>query len=233
MNNKIDVYLSRISQVSQLLLVCFAIFGYFYTVRPVYQNASLQESIAKKESELKNIQGKIDDIYSNLRSELIRKFLIRVTYECSPAMPLLMSPPEERLSSSGSYQSELNKLNSLLANNPYDCLRSKAETDSALRDLKEKDKEILIVSIESLKPIFIEKFNAALAHSKDESYLIKLGKKSNQYIEGVDKILTDSGVKLPKDDASYKESYILLGLNILIMKFGEEFSSVVFDKVTL
>lgn len=93
MNNKIDLYLNRISQLSQLLLVAFAIFGYFYTVRPVYQNASLQESIAKKETELKNIQGKIDELYINYRSELIRKFTTRVTFDCAPYMPLMMQPP--------------------------------------------------------------------------------------------------------------------------------------------
>ncbi|ENZ9778511.1 hypothetical protein ACHEMN_003125 [Escherichia coli] len=50
MSNKVDVFLSRVSHVSQFVLVAFAIFGYFYTVRPIYQKELLSEEIAKKRS---------------------------------------------------------------------------------------------------------------------------------------------------------------------------------------
>ncbi|EAW6650745.1 hypothetical protein FGH95_23480, partial [Salmonella enterica] len=56
MSNKIDVFLSRVSHVSQFVLVAFAIFGYFYTVRPIYQKEVLSEDIAKKEVELNKLK---------------------------------------------------------------------------------------------------------------------------------------------------------------------------------
>ena len=56
MSNKIDVFLSRVSHVSQFVLVAFAIFGYFYTVRPIYQKEVLSEDIAKKEVELSKLK---------------------------------------------------------------------------------------------------------------------------------------------------------------------------------
>ncbi|EHG0837185.1 hypothetical protein J1I09_004557, partial [Salmonella enterica subsp. enterica serovar Javiana] len=52
----IDVFLSRVSHVSQFVLVAFAIFGYFYTVRPIYQKEVLSEDIAKKEVELNKLK---------------------------------------------------------------------------------------------------------------------------------------------------------------------------------
>ena len=47
-----DKVLSRIANASQLGLLLLAVFGYFYTVVPVYQKALLDEDIAKKTLEL-------------------------------------------------------------------------------------------------------------------------------------------------------------------------------------
>lgn len=59
MPNKLDVYLNRISHLSQVFLVAFAIFGYFYTVRPIYQKELLSEDIAKKEFELNGLKKEL------------------------------------------------------------------------------------------------------------------------------------------------------------------------------
>lgn len=54
-NQRVDTYLSRISHISQFTLVVFAIFGYFYTVRPIYQKELLSEDIAVKQVELNSL----------------------------------------------------------------------------------------------------------------------------------------------------------------------------------
>lgn len=69
MASKVDLYLSRISHLSQFVLVAFAIFGYFYTVRPIYQKELLSEDIAKKEVELKSLKNDL----SNSREQLQKK----------------------------------------------------------------------------------------------------------------------------------------------------------------
>jgi hypothetical protein len=54
--SRTDLLLSRASHVSQVVLVVVAIFGYFYTVRPIYQKDRLEEKNAKLEKEYEKKQ---------------------------------------------------------------------------------------------------------------------------------------------------------------------------------
>lgn len=56
----LDIWLTRFANLSQPLLLCLAVFGYFYTVIPVYQKEVLSEQIASKEIELARLQRAID-----------------------------------------------------------------------------------------------------------------------------------------------------------------------------
>lgn len=56
----LDTWLTRASSLSQPLLLCLAVFGYFYTVLPVYQKELLSEQIAAREIELTRVQRAID-----------------------------------------------------------------------------------------------------------------------------------------------------------------------------
>jgi hypothetical protein len=53
---RIDQWFNRASQLSQVLLLLLGVFGYFYTVLPLYQKALLDEEIAQKTLELKEMQ---------------------------------------------------------------------------------------------------------------------------------------------------------------------------------
>lgn len=55
----IDAVLQRLSHASQLGLLLLAIFGYFYTVLPVYQKSLLDEEIAKKTLELRSMENRL------------------------------------------------------------------------------------------------------------------------------------------------------------------------------
>lgn len=235
MNNKIDLYLNRVCQISQLLLVGFAIFGYFYTVRPVYQNASLQESIAKKETELKTLQGKIDDLYINYRRELIRKFVMRVTFDCAPYTPLMMQPPSYEESEQKSFSVKLQEAKALISENPYNCLRMKAENDTALRDLRNEDKQKLIAAIESLKPSITEKYNEMVRQSEDETLLESLGKNNDSasFTARLEEFFIANGIKLSDDDNYNKQMNILFGLQRLISEFSSNFNDTIIDKVKI
>lgn len=66
--NKTDLYLSRSSHISQVILVALAIFGYFYTVRPIYQNQLLAEEVSKKETRLNQLQKEIDNFNPQMQA---------------------------------------------------------------------------------------------------------------------------------------------------------------------
>lgn len=62
-------YLEYASHASQIVLVALAIFGYFYTVRPVYQKERLEEQVAQLEilrdaqlANLKDARKRLDEI---------------------------------------------------------------------------------------------------------------------------------------------------------------------------
>lgn len=50
----IDQWFDRAGQASQVLLLLLGVFGYFYTVLPLYQKALLAEEIAKTSPDLNN-----------------------------------------------------------------------------------------------------------------------------------------------------------------------------------
>lgn len=76
--NKFDLTLDRLSKSSQILLVAGAIFGYFYTIRPIHQNQVLSEEIALKETNIKRLNNELllkSDSLSSIKKN-ISKYLI-------------------------------------------------------------------------------------------------------------------------------------------------------------
>lgn len=60
-DNNIDIWLKRIGYLSQIGTLIVMIITIFYTVIPLYRTSALEESIAKKESELKVLANKINE----------------------------------------------------------------------------------------------------------------------------------------------------------------------------
>ena len=67
-----DLWLERSRNISQIILVGLALFGYFYTVRPIYRNQLLSEELSRKTIELSEKEtaiSKLDDTRINLERE--------------------------------------------------------------------------------------------------------------------------------------------------------------------
>lgn len=71
LQGRVDIWLLRAAQIATVLGVAIAVFGYFYTVRPVYQKALLDEAIAKKELEIKEANNAIAVSYARLKGHAI------------------------------------------------------------------------------------------------------------------------------------------------------------------
>lgn len=141
MANKIDTFLSRISHVSQFVLVAFAIFGYFYTVRPVYQKEVLSEDIAKKEVELNEIKNELKLTSENVSFTKKRE-----------------SELNELISTLTSQYNEANK----------ELISIKEEVDNAKMDLikqKEINRKVAFENKKNLTEIYLENFTSILSTS--------------------------------------------------------------------
>lgn len=77
--NKFDLILDRLSKFSQILLVAGAIFGYFYTIRPIHQNQVLSEEIAFKENNIKRLNNELllkSDSLSSIIKNISKNLII-------------------------------------------------------------------------------------------------------------------------------------------------------------
>ena len=82
-NSPLDIWLNRLSHLSQIGLLIIAVFGYFYTVVPFYQKSLLDEQIAQKEIELKASKVALEDSYIQIREDLVGSYVFYVGAKCS------------------------------------------------------------------------------------------------------------------------------------------------------
>lgn len=78
-----DIWLPRISHISQLGLFFIAIYSLYFVVLPLYQKQVLDELIASKEIELKQLNTSLEKSYSELRSYYISGFISEASMKCT------------------------------------------------------------------------------------------------------------------------------------------------------
>lgn len=61
-HSPVDIWLQRLAHLTQVGLLALGMFGYFYTVLPVFQNQQLQEQAAKLELEKSAAQRRLDEL---------------------------------------------------------------------------------------------------------------------------------------------------------------------------
>jgi hypothetical protein len=64
----LDVWLQRLAHIAQMAVLALGIFGYFYTVLPVFQNQQLQEQAAKLELEKSAAQRQLDELVAQQKT---------------------------------------------------------------------------------------------------------------------------------------------------------------------
>ncbi len=222
---KWDLFFQRSVQLAQILLAIVACF----TVIPLYQNAILEEAVAKKEVELvkfqteisqkeielekfkteisqkekkiRNLEAHSNVQYKDLRRRIIEEILFVTALRCS----------------SVGARDELN--------NPYHCIKDGANQINDSKALSSTDKRKIIARIESLEPIITEKYNKVLAQSKDTHLLFELGKKENSTDisdDGSREQSKTEGIYWNNANDSEKKLYISFGLIRLTSNFDKD-----------
>jgi hypothetical protein len=81
--DQLDVWLQRLSYLSQIGLFIFTAWALYFTVIPLYQKALLDEAIAKKEIELKEATAELEKAYGRIKFSVLKDFVFMAGARCS------------------------------------------------------------------------------------------------------------------------------------------------------
>jgi hypothetical protein len=92
----IDIWLSRGSSIAQIFGVGIALAGIFYTVIPLYQKAAVDEQLARRESELKDVEEKLvnarAEAYRLRRVQFMLPISLQTADDCTGIRRSIMQP---------------------------------------------------------------------------------------------------------------------------------------------
>lgn len=195
--NNLDVWLSRLSHISQFGLFALTIGALYFTVIPLYKTAALEESIARRESELRTMNEKLEvatvalekvkvEAYGRDRNDLLKKIAF-----VSPYCSGLMTPPGARNSDKRAGLGD-----NLLKIDAAQCLRAEFEGSNAKTILTVEDYSYLKDTIENISTKLSKVQKKALLDielvperaAKDPSTLAPMGPMAED-VERLDKLI--------------------------------------------
>ncbi|ACT13859.1 MULTISPECIES: hypothetical protein [Pectobacterium] len=230
-NNKFDLWLVRGSYIAQIGLLFITVFTIFYTVIPLYQNATLQESISKKEIELKELKLNSERLYSSFRYGAINSFIFQASSVCSPTLPFLLRPievpspyEEDRRDF---YDKKIAEIKNALNNDVNDCLRNYAKNSSFLLNLNEIDINKIMKAIDSLKPKLDDLKEKTKKDLNDTVKLIQFGRRN-----GVGQAEVAMGEILEQIEKEREISDMHSGANTIFYAYGKDVMDLINDALT-
>ncbi len=130
--DRLDKWLPRVSHGAQFFLSIVTAASLFYTVVPLYQKAILEESLAKREVELKAVEKTLDAQYVQVRDFFVRGFVMFSGPECTG----LMLPPERLTDGSIKSRDRFDELTNI---DPSGCLLKALEHSGHNSQLRPQD----------------------------------------------------------------------------------------------
>lgn len=208
-DNKIDLWLKRIGYISQIGTLIVMIITIFYTVIPLYRTAFLEESIAKKENELKDLANRIRDYEIKERQLLIDDYVRTVSFSCtSISKPILVPLPPESIDDL--YKEELTLLNE----NIEACLKKPEYIDKVMNKLSDKDKTVfkseLGLFVNNISELRREKIKEYQTIKKQlENNKLDIDSTDNSHsVQILDAIAREAGVSEESIEKAKKRSYL-------------------------
>ncbi len=116
--SKLDIFLNRTSHIVQIGLFSVTLFTVYYTVIPLYKNAQMEESLARKELELDKLNQATEDLYKKVR-DMEAGSLASTTIRCTNLL-------DEKLEPSRKVMLDIDIptcLNKLISEHSYESLR--------------------------------------------------------------------------------------------------------------
>ncbi|OWQ46608.1 hypothetical protein CDL60_14200 [Roseateles noduli] len=158
---RIDLLLQRLANASQLGVLVLAVFGYFYTVLPIYQKSLLDEDIAKKTIELREMEAKVAQAEAELRQ--VSTTMARLTRLAADARAGLTKAQTEVGQLRGTVDSQYQQL----------LPRLTREFHSIVLGTCTKDLAVDSGLLECVEQRVLNSTNLAPMHADDKLYLLR------------------------------------------------------------
>lgn len=107
--HKLDVWLPRLANFTQVGLLLLTAGGFYFTVLPLYQKALLDEAFARKEVELKQVTASLEAKYAKLRGVAVRGFIINADADCSGFGEVLRKAPDQKVDRAKAFTIDVKK----------------------------------------------------------------------------------------------------------------------------
>lgn len=234
-DSRLDAWLVRLSNLSQFGLFALTIGTLYFTVIPLYKMATLEELIAKRESQLveaekksaaaqANLDNLKNEVYLRERYELLRMFVHSAGAQCSG----LMEPPEESLKTV-----RLPTEQRYLADNIYDCLLNEFELFKIEEKLKKPDSESFKESVKEVG-IHLEKeriearkniMEAPSRIAADPSLIEEMGPAERAWYE----VYTELKPVFPREN--WQEIELNIAIDRTQFNIADKFEKVVRNKI--
>lgn len=157
----VDIWLQRLSHFSQFALFLVTLWALYFTVVPLYEKALLEEAIARREIELRDLNARIAEqerqAYVSQRSSATLAFIRYAGAKCTG----LLDPPEQTVM----LDDVPPPTERWLEKDVVSCLQQEANDFDGLADLLEADRKALASAIGALRPEL-----AALRESAQSEY---------------------------------------------------------------
>lgn len=127
--HKLDVWLPRLSNIAQVVLLGLTAGAFYLTVLPLYQKALLDEAFARKEIELKQVTATLDAKYAKLREVAVRAFVINADADCSGFTTMMRRTRDRTYSGPSTFDIDVKK-----------CLLDHEEKAPSLSELRPSDR---------------------------------------------------------------------------------------------
>ncbi|KLQ31005.1 hypothetical protein U0102_15945 [Enterobacter hormaechei] len=228
-NSKFDLWLVRISYIAQVGLFFLTIFTIYFTVIPIYQNASLQESIAKKEIEYKQLERKENELYIHLRSEYLKRISVVLITTCSPTNILMRQPSRKEMDKP--HKQKMDELKAVFDRDVGECLRETVSNSSYLKELKVNDQKKVSSSIDTITlgiKSLHDKYSDKL---KDTSELLQLGRGKASHSSELERFLITHGLDTEKSKLQLEDNYIRAGAYSLVTEYGFKINDLISEKL--
>jgi hypothetical protein len=146
---KADMWIQRISHISQAGLFITALLTIYFTVIPLYTKAALEEQIAKKEIDLNNLENQLKERYAEVRIYTVQSF---VRYSGAQCSGLFIGPATVGEHTEGSADR-----NEIFEIDVESCLWGELDKSEGISKLEHQDQQIIrnniFKAIRALKPI--------------------------------------------------------------------------------